>query len=135
MMPRTLQARIARHYVLFAAALAAALTLGAWQVLTETEDAVLDRYLIQTLPALPGGSTEVPWLTDFSSPQALQQRLALTEVPAAGWHEIFATADGSRTRHIRHWRDRLALWADGDMENEYRLLAARGFAVAGIHRR
>lgn len=124
MMPRTLQARIARHYVLFAAALAAALTLGAWQVLTETEDAVLDRYLIQTLPALPGGSTEVPWLTDFASPQALQQRLALTEVPAAGWHEIFATADGSRTRHIRHWRDRLALWADGDMENEYRLLAA-----------
>jgi signal transduction histidine kinase len=125
MMPRSLQARIARHYVLFACFLTTALTFAALQLLMETEDSVLDRYLTQTLPALPVGSQAVPWLSDFASPKDLQRRIALSEVPDAGWHEVFATADGRRARHIRNWRDRLALWADRSMENEYRLLASR----------
>jgi signal transduction histidine kinase len=129
MMPRTLQARIARHFVLFATVLAAVLTFGALQLLMETEDAVLDRYLSQTLPALPAGTPGVPWLTDFSSPQNLRDRIALADVPTSGWHEIFASADGRRARHIRSWRDRLAVWADRGMESEYRLLASTNAAT------
>jgi signal transduction histidine kinase len=129
MMPRTLQARIARHFVLFATVLAAVLTFGAFQLLMETEDAVLDRYLSQTLPALPAGSPAVPWLTDFSSPEDLKDRIALAEVPTSGWHEIFASADGRRARLIRSWRDRLAVWADHGMESEYRLLASSNAAT------
>ena len=129
MMPRTLQARIARHFVLFATVLAAVLTFGALQLLMETEDAVLDRYLSQTLPALPAGTPGVPWLTDFSSPQNLRDRIALADVPTSGWHEIFASADGRRARLIRSWRDRLAVWADRGMESEYRLLASTNAAT------
>ena len=98
MRARTLQACIARHFVLFATVLATLLTFGAFQLLMETEDAVLDRYLSQTLPALRAGSPAVPWLTDFSSPHVLKDRIALAEVPATGWHEIFASADGRRAR-------------------------------------
>jgi len=117
----SLQKRIALHIVAFAALLLATLAFGAWWVVTEAEDEVLDRYLLQTLPLLQRGPAPPPWLEEFTSQGALYERLALAEIPQApGWYTIFASSDGRHARWVRGWKDRTYIWRHG-LEDEYRV--------------
>ena len=120
-----LRARISLHFVLFATVLLFLMTFGAWVVLTDTEDAVLDRYLVQTLPVLASDQESLAWLEIFSGPEAVGDRLPLESVPVKpGWYTIFASEDRQKARWIRDWRDTLAVWSRSDMEHEYRLHVA-----------
>jgi len=118
-----LQTRIALHFVVFAAALASVLTLGSWWVITETEDAILDHYLMHALPTPQGDAGGMAWREEFSSAAALHTRLPLplAAIPqASGWYTIFASYDGRQARLIRGWRDSIFVWTRG-LEDEYRL--------------
>jgi signal transduction histidine kinase len=116
-----LQRRIALHIVAFAALLLATLAFGAWWVVTEAEDEVLDRYLLQTVPLLQRGPSRAPWLEEFASQGAMRERLALAEIPQApGWYTIFASSDGRHARWVRGWKDRTYIWRHG-LEDEYRV--------------
>lgn len=119
-----LQKRIALHIVAFAALLLATLAFGAWWVVTEAEDEVLDRYLLRTLPLLQRGPTRAPWLEEFTSQGEMRERLALTQIPQApGWYTIFASSDGQHARWVRGWQDRTYVWRHG-LEDEYRVHVA-----------
>lgn len=116
-----LQTRIALHFALFAAVLATVLTFGAWWVITETEDSVLDRYLTQSLPALRDDSRSVAWREKFDSAAALYTRLALPAIPQTpGWYTIFSSENGRQARLVLGWRDSFYVWTHG-LEEEYRL--------------
>jgi signal transduction histidine kinase len=117
----TLQARIAWHIVTFTALLLATFAFGAWRIVTDVEDVVLDRYLQRTLPAMERGPTTAAWLEELTTAAAVRERLALPEVPQEpGWFTVFTSADGQQARWVRGWRDTAFVWWQG-LEVEYRV--------------
>jgi signal transduction histidine kinase len=122
--PARLHTRIALHFGALAVVLVAILSFGAWRVLTETEDAVLDRYLLTTLPVVRASRVDVAWLEEFESEASLQQRLPLDPVPYdPGWHTVFRSSETGRAQLVRSWRDTIVVWSQG-LEEEYRLLVS-----------
>jgi signal transduction histidine kinase len=120
-MALTLQGRIALHIVVFVTALLTTFSFAVWLVVSEVEDAVLDRYLLRTLPAIQHHPTTTPWLEELMSSAELRERLKLDEVPEQpGWFTVFASEDGRQVRWVRGWRDRAYVWSHG-LEVEYRV--------------
>ncbi len=117
----TLQGRIAWHIIAFVTALLATFAFAVWWVVTEVEDAALDRYLLRALPAMQQAPTTTPWLEELKSAADLRARLPLDEIPEQpGWYTVFASADGRRARLMRGWRDTVHVWWHG-LEVEYRI--------------
>ncbi len=121
-----LQARIIRHFVLFAGLMGGLLAGGAWFFLLEAEDAALESVLAHALaddasaPRERGGLPH--WIQTFSTAEALRGKLNLTVLPdSRGPHEVFASEDGREAILINGVRDRLRMWARG-LEWEYRLI-------------